>query len=392
MRSRTVMTKYFGTAIVLICGFLTLNEAANAAEPEVPDPFQGFDDTSRNTVNYDDLTDLLDMLVVDRGLSSRRIAQPAPDITGTRMKEKILKTANEGNLFFYETLKDNEAARQFLRGIQRRLMQVPDETPLEQFSRDEQLAYWLNLYNVTVLNEIVAIYPRRNLKKLVQGEQSIFSEKLLMVAGVAMSLDDIQFTILRRNYDDNPLIIYGLYKGIVGGPNIRKSAFSGADVYYALEDNAYEFINSNRGTFPYDEDVFRVSSLYDRNRAYFADFDSDLYQHLLEYLEGPQRARLLTASIIKPDINDWTVTDLGGTRQDNIGGSLANNHAAMLDAYKGRMKANGGITVASVIVKRPTKEPVKEGDVTIDDLGRLPGENQGASVEKITTENTELAE
>jgi hypothetical protein len=36
-----------------------------------------------------------------------------------------------------------------------------------------------------------------------------------------MSLDDIQFTILRQNYDNDPLIIYGLYQGNIGGPNIR---------------------------------------------------------------------------------------------------------------------------------------------------------------------------
>jgi len=124
--------------------------------------------------------------------------------------------------------------------------------------------------------------------------------------------------------------------------------------------------------------------MYDRNRVYFPDFESDLSQHLLQFLEGPQRVRLETASKLEPNINDWTVTDLGGTRQENIGRSLANNHAAMLDSFKGRMKANGGVTFASVKVKRPSVEPVEE-DVTIDDLGRIPGEKQGgASVEEIT--------
>jgi hypothetical protein len=377
------MMKNLGLAFAVICGSLALSMAADAAEPDVPEPFQGFDNASAYSINYDDLTDLLDAVVVDRGLSNRELVRPAPDITGTRMKDKVTKTANEGNQFFYETFTDNDAGRQFLRNIQLSLMQVPDETPLEQFARNEQLAYWLNLYNVTVLNEVVAVYPRRSLRKLVQGEQSIFSEKLLTVAGVALSLNDIRFVVLKQNYDNNPLIIYGLYQGIVGGPSIRKSAYTGADVYNALANNAYEFINSNRGTFAYDEGIFRVSSMYERNSAYFPDFESDLSQHLLQYLDGPQRARLEAASTLKPDINDWTVTDLGGTRQETIGGSLANNHAAMLDSFKGQMKANGGITFASVIVKRPREEP-EEGNVTIDDLGRVPGEKQGASVEEIT--------
>ena len=378
------MMKKMGSIFAVLCVFSTLSMTAGAAESDVPEPFRGFDNASAYSINYDDLTDLLDSVVVDRGLSTRQLVQPAADITGTRMKEKIKKTANEGNQFFYETFDNNDAGRTFLRGIQTSLMRVPDEMPLENFSRNEQLAYWLNLYNVTVLNEVVAVYPRRSLKKLIQGDQSIFSEKLLTVAGVALSLNDIRHVILKQNYDNNPLIIYGLYQGIVGGPSIRKSAYTGGDVYNALTSNAHEFINSNRGTFPHDASTFRVSSMYDRNRVYFPDFESDLSQHLLQFLEGPQRVRLETASKLEPNINDWTVTDLGGTRQENIGRSLANNHAAMLDSFKGRMKANGGVTFASVKVKRPSVEPVEE-DVTIDDLGRIPGEKQGgASVEEIT--------
>jgi hypothetical protein len=381
MLSRIIMTKYLGSAFVIACGILTLCEAA---EPEVPEPFKGFDNASKYAINYDDLTDLLNAVVFDAGPSDRQIAQPAADITGTRMKDKIKKTANEGNRFFYETFKENEKGQQFLRNIHTSLLQVPEEIPLENFSRNEQLAYWLNLYNVTVLNEIVAVYPKRSLENLIRGENSILSRKLLMVAGVSLSLDDIQFTILKQNYDNNPLIFYGLYQGIVGGPNIRTSAYTGDDVYLALEDNAYEFINSNRGTFPYDESVFRVSSLYDRNRTYFQEFEADLSQHLLQFLEGRQRTRLQTASTLQPDINDWTVTDMGGTRHDNIGASLANNHAAMLGSYTGPRRANGGITVAAVIVKPKREEPKKEETVTIEDLGRVPGEKRGASVEEIT--------
>ena len=382
-------TKSFVAAIVIICGVMAPYDAVEAAESAVAEPFRGFDDTSDYAVNYDDLSDLLEMMVLDKGLSDRQIVPPAPTITGTRMKAKINKTANEGNQFFYEEFTNNAAGRQFIRQIQTSLLQVPEETPLENFSRREQLAYWLNLYNVTVLNEVIAVYPKRSLKDLVQGEGSFFSEKLLTVSGVPLSLDDIRLAILKQNYDDNPLILYGLYQGIVGGPNVRTSAFSGGNVYSALEDNAYEFINSNRGTYAYDESVFRVSSFYDRNREYFPDFESDLSNHLLLYLEGPERTRLQTASKLKPNIDDWTVTDLGGTRNDNIGGSLATNHAAMLDSFRGPRKANGGVSIASVIVKRPIEEPEKESTVTIEDIGRLPGERQGATVEEMAGEEIE---
>lgn len=335
------MKKYVGTAILIFCGLLALDELANAAGSTVPEPFQGFDNDSNYAISYDDLTLLLRTVVVDVGRSTRKLAQPAADVTGTRMKVKVKKTANEGNRFYFETFEDEDGAREYLVNIQKSLEALPTEAPLKYFSRDEQLAYWLNLYNVTVLNEIIAVYPKKNLKKMVQGKKSIFAKKLLTVAGESLSLDDIQFTILKQNYDDNPLIMYGLYQGIVGGPNIRKTAYTGGNVYGALEDNAYEFVNSNRGTFIRDEKTFRVSSLYGRDKAYFPDFDADLSKHLMVYLEGKERGALEGASKIKADINDWSVTDLGGSQQ-RIGGSFADSRAALMDSVRSTTPMDGG--------------------------------------------------
>ena len=342
------MTKHFDAAIFVICGFLIVNGVAHAADSTVPEPFQGFDDNSKYAINYDDLTTVLKTVVVDMGLSTRRVAQPAADVTGTRMKTKVKKTANEGNRFYFETFKDDEEAQQFLRNLQKSLEELPTKAPLKYFSRDEQLAYWLNLYNVTVLNEVIAVYPKRNLKKLFRGKNSIFAAKVLTVAGVPLSLNDIQFTILKQNYDSNPLIIYGLYQGIIGGPNIRKSAYVGADVWRALENNAYEFINSNRGTYVRDAKTFRASSLYDRNSAYFPEFRSDLTEHLMVHLKGSQRAALQAASNLKADIDDWDVTDVGGTHQ-RIGGSFATSRAGLMDAVKGTTPMDGGGTMGAAV-------------------------------------------
>jgi len=319
---------------LIFTGFLLLSQSANCLETEVPEPFRGYDADSRYSIKYDDLTALYKTVVVDTGRSNREVAEPTQARTGTHMKVSVKRsTINEANRFYYETFVNNEEGQQLLQGIQKSLELVPDGAPLQYFSRDEQLAYWLNLYNVTVLNEIIKVYPQRNLKKMLTGKKSILDKKILTVAGVPLSLDDIQFTILRQNYDNNPLIMYGLYQGNIGGPNIRRSAYTGKDVWRALKNNALEFVNSNRGTFSKDEKVFEVSSLYDRNRVYFPDFKADLSKHLLTYLEGPERAELQAASTLKPDIDDWSIADLTGSYRD-LGASFADSRAALLDSVR----------------------------------------------------------
>ncbi len=332
------MLRSIAWSTLIVCGIFAAGNNAFAAKSEVPEPFRGFDENSKYTIDYSDLSAVLRTVVVDVGRSDRRVAEPAPDITGTRMKPKIRRTANEGNRFYFETFEEEEAARAFLRDIQTSLEQLPAEAPLEHFSREEQLAYWLNLYNVTVLNEVIELYPKNNLKKYVSGKKSFFNEKRLNVAGVPLSLNDIQYTILMQNYDRDPLIMYGLYQGIIGGPNIRKSAYTGADVYRALKNNALEFINSNRGTYGESGKTFRVSSFYKRNKVYFPDFDKDLSAHLLEYIEGSERTALQAASKLKANIDDWSVNDLGGSHR-RVGGSLADSRAALLDSVASTVSA-----------------------------------------------------
>jgi len=333
----------FRKMILLLGALLSLGAWAQEPLASVPEPFQRFDPKSPFVINYADLDVLLKMMVVDVGRSSRERADPTQAKVGTRMKMSVNRsTISEGNRFYFEEFKGNADNQKLLLSMRTSLEQLPNEVPLEYLSRGEQLAYWLNLYNVTLLNEIVKVYPTRSLKKLLTGKDSILAQKLLTVAGVPLSLNDIQFTILKQNYASDPLIMYGLYQGIIGGPSIRKTAYTGANVSRLLEQNAIEFVNSNRGTYAESDEVFRVSSLYARNAAYFKDFEADLTGHLLKYVEGEERTRLAAKPRIKANIDDWTVTDVYGTYRD-LGASSSTSSAALIDAVQNVFLGDGGL-------------------------------------------------
>lgn len=379
------MKKHSFLVTILVFGFFSINAIASATDSTVPDPFQRFDADSRLTIDYRDLDSLLNAVVLNTGRSDRKKASSSQSQTGTRMKVHVNRaTINEGNRFYFEVFNNSPENQQTLRKIRGRLENIPLSTPIEKFSRDEQLAYWINLYNTTLLEEIVSVYPKPELEELLVGENSILSKKNLMVAGVPLSLNDIQFTILKQNYENNPLVIYGLYQGIIGGPNIRKTAYTGKYVYADLIDNAMEFINSNRGTESTRGHVFRVSSLYVRNQVFFPDFDDDLTAHLLAYLEGEERTDLQTATSIRADINDWTVPDLYGSSR-NPGGSFATSSAALGGAFSGSSSANinAKSAVASryspAVMQRLTelnqkRDEQQTGVVTVEELDQVPDE------------------
>src|SRR5210317_450734 len=232
------MLKRLCSTLVFMAGLILSASTAAATLSEVPAPFRGFDSTSTYQINYSQLNALLKMSVVDTGRSTREVADPTRSATGTRMKANVQRTTtNEGNRFYFEMFNGDEEAEKALLDIRDNLAALPSQAPLQFFNRNEQLAYWLNLYNFTLLNEVVKVYPKRKLNKLLKGKKSILDKKLVTVAGVPLSLNDIQHVILKQNYENSPLVMYGLYQGIIGGPNIRKSAYTGANVQRNLANN-----------------------------------------------------------------------------------------------------------------------------------------------------------
>src|SRR5210317_1647574 len=133
---------------LLVLGLFSFSLAATAADTTPPDVFQRHDPYSNLEIGYEDLDYLLSTVVLDTGPSSREIAKPTYMSTGTRMKVKVNRaTINEGNRFYFEIFGNNEENQQIIRNIRNRLENIPAAMPLERFSRKEQLAYWINLYN-----------------------------------------------------------------------------------------------------------------------------------------------------------------------------------------------------------------------------------------------------
>lgn len=309
--------------------FMLFNLVSFSAAAKVPEPFQGQDDDSTYYISYDDYSAILKLVVLDTGRSARRSAPRASAKIGTRVKSsRNVYTALEGNRINYAELKEGNNL-EVITAIRQSLEKVPTEVPFKLISSKEQLAYWLNLYNITLIEQVAKVYPKTKLEDfLYDDDDGILTQKLLNVAGVPLSLDDIQFNIVTAKFGYNPLIMYGFHQGTIGAPNIRRKAYDGKNVMRQLEANAEEFINSNRGVFKGKKGTMRVSSFYERNEDLFKDFDSDLRNHLLYYAESDYSHEIENAKRIRTNIKDMSINDLFGGYKER-GGSANTNSAAL---------------------------------------------------------------
>ncbi|MBB1443103.1 DUF547 domain-containing protein [Pseudoalteromonas sp. SG43-3] len=299
------------------------------AEDKAYPQFSVYSPKSKLTINFEPVDILLESNVLDMGPSRRKNAKLDEPPIGTKLRNVFPSaTHNESNRFTYELIKSPKQ-KSLVNDVKKYLESLPEKNNLNLYSKQEQLAYWLNLYNITLINEIVKRYPIVSLEKILTGPDSLLDKKLVNIGSLQLSLSDIQYGILDKNYSKEPLIIYGLYQGYIGSPNINKKAFSGKNVYKLLKNNATDFVNSNRGTKIDSLNSLEVSSYYARNADYFPNFSNDLKLHLLQFADETTHEIINKSDKIEPIINNWAIADLFGSKRV-FGGGMSTNSAASI--------------------------------------------------------------
>jgi hypothetical protein len=248
---------------------------------------------------------------------SLRESEPQPDkLTGSHMIfGHDSRYRLEGNRVAFSVMTDD--ARRELTEYRRELEQLPDSVPLTRLSRNEQLAYWINLHNVAMIEQIALAYPLSTPSRLRIGDALLDEAPFITVAGVHMSPRDIRTRIVYPNWHD-PKVIYGFWHGDIGGPSISREAYDGTNVGQLLDEVAQEFVGSLRGT-QRSGDTLLVSRLYlEAQPFYFADWPRDLRVHLLKY-SSPEVTELINATQkVDARIEETDIADLSkGEREPN---------------------------------------------------------------------------
>ncbi len=260
---------------------------------------------------YAYMDDILDTVVVDLGHAGSESASPPRPPTGTRIAFGSRKaTRLSGNRVMYSFMADENI--DFIRVARLGLQASVESIDMPNLTKDEQLAFWLNLHNITVMEVIANRYPVRSMKTLIFGkrdEPAVWDEKIVKVGGVDLSIHDIEQRVITGW--KNPLVLYGFYMGAIGTPDIRRRAYRGSRIWYALEDNAREYINSPRGAKVWGKRL-RVARYYEMmGETHFPDFKNDVKKHVVRFIRQPKIHAMAGKTIrLSANIQDWDIADL----------------------------------------------------------------------------------
>lgn len=178
-----------------------------------------------------------------------------------------------------------------------------------EFSRPEQLAYWINLYNALTVQTVLENYPVSSIKKISSGflPTGPWDDKLITVEGEKLSLNDIEHRILRPVWKD-ARVHYAVNCASVGCPNLAAAAWTAENAEKMLDESAAAYINHPRGAAVKNGKLY-VSSIYKWFAEDFGGADSEIIAHLKQYAAPELRARLENISGISGDDYDWSLNE-----------------------------------------------------------------------------------
>ena len=195
---------------------------------------------------------------------------------------------------------------------QRRLQEYIDRLSAidpRTLNRDQQFAYWVNLYNVTTVMVIAKAYPVTSILETGEGwfRRGPWRDKLLTINEQAVSLDDIEHRILRPIWQDHR-IHFVVNCASIGCPNLPRQAISADTLDAQLDQAAQSFLRHERA-FAIRGDILHLSSIFDWYGDDFGSNQAKQIATIAQYLPPEQRKQMTTPKRIKYHY-DWGLNDL----------------------------------------------------------------------------------
>jgi hypothetical protein len=258
-------------------------------------------------------------------------AQPETPVTVDAMHrpfDEILDIYVRDGLVYYFALRQERG--KFDRYVQA-LGEVSAET-LKSWSRERQLAYWINAYNAFVLRTVIDSYPIRGRAtdypaNSIRQIPGAFERRTFRAGGRMLTLDAIEKDVIGEFGE--PRALLALSRGAVGGPRLKSEAFSSERLESQLATMASElpthrdliFVDvsnerlSVNPLFSWREAIF-TKALGDRAPAIYAT-RSPLERAVLALIDPllvPSEAEFLRKNTFRMAFHDfdWKLNDLTG--------------------------------------------------------------------------------
>lgn len=190
-------------------------------------------------------------------------------------------------------------------GLNDYLAILSSQLPTESWTREEQLAYWINAYNAFTVKLILDHYPLNSIEELhdIPYVNTVFHREWFELGGMAMSLNRIEHGVLRQQFQE-PRIHAAINCASVSCPPLLPVAFLPETMDQQLEAAMRSFVNDPLRN-QLSPKAVEISSIFSWFRGDFTQ-NGDIISFLNQYADIP----------ISPDADvryqtfDWNLNEV----------------------------------------------------------------------------------
>lgn len=178
------------------------------------------------------------------------------------------------------------------------LKMLSEKKPSNDWSVQELLAYYINLYNAATVKLIVENYPVKSIKDI----NGAWTKGRVLVGDKKLSLGGIENGILRRM--NEPRIHFAINCASISCPKLMNEAYTAAKIDEQLGRAANEFINSDRNNITASKP--EISSIFD---WYKKDFKVNGKNDLIGFINQYSKTKITPDATLKYKDYDWNLNE-----------------------------------------------------------------------------------
>ncbi len=220
-----------------------------------------------------------------------------------KLLKRYISTVQGINLFAYNavTSEDTNALKNYVEYLQ--------TLTVTTLNRQQQFAYWINLYNALVVQTVLQNYPVASIQEISSTWlfKGPWRQQQVDVEGFGLSLDNIEHQIIRPIFKDNRTH-YAVNCASMGCPNLQTTAFTQHNLNTLLDLGARQYINHPRGVWLNNNQLV-VSSIFDWYAEDFGNNHPQIIAHLRRFADADLKNDLQGRRSIERFRYDWSLNE-----------------------------------------------------------------------------------
>ena len=212
----------------------------------------------------------------------------------------VKKHVNEQGMVDYKGMKQDEAQLD-------EYLAMLSNNPVnrEKWTKDQQMAYWINAYNAYTVKLILNHYPVNSIKDIKSKAETPWDIQFFEIGGKKYDLNEIEHDILRKEFEADPRYHFALVCAALSCPRLRTEAYVPEKLNEQLDDQGRTFIAASSKNEIVSADKAVLSPYFDWYGKDFKRGDDSVVEWVNKYSD----TRLNQGASISYKDYDWSLND-----------------------------------------------------------------------------------